>query len=177
MTERLKLIIPKEDIHAIVERLAKELRDDYASKNPVFVCVLKGSFVFMADLVRAVNIPLEVAFIRSIRYGKSDSPSPEATITKDIEADIEGRDVILVEDIIDRGLTINALVAHLKAKRPASIKKCALLSRRTKGMARVKVDYSGTTVGKGFVVGYGLDYKERYRHLPALYIIEDKGGA
>jgi hypoxanthine phosphoribosyltransferase len=171
----LKLIIPPEEIRKIVERLAGEIRHDCSKKNPVLVGVLKGSFVFMADLVRALEMPVEVDFIRAIRYGIRDRPSKEARIIKDIETNIEGRDVIVVEDIIDGGVTMKALVEHLKAKRPASIKLCALLLRSTI-RAEVKIDYLGTTVSEGFVVGYGLDLKEQYRHLPALYVIEDKKG-
>jgi hypoxanthine phosphoribosyltransferase len=172
----LKLIIPPEEIHRIVERLAGDIQNDYSSKKPVLVGVLKGSFVFMADLIRALDIPVEVDFIQAVRYGTRDKPSTEAKIIKDIETDIKGRAVIVVEDIIDGGVTMKALVKHLKAKQPATIKLCALLLRDMKRTAEVQVDYLGTTVGKGFVVGYGLDCKEHFRHLPGLYIIEDKKG-
>jgi hypoxanthine phosphoribosyltransferase len=172
----LKPIIPPEEVHLIVERLARDIQRDYSSKNPVLVGVLKGSFVFMADLIRALDIPVEVDFIHAVRYGTRDRPSTEAKIIKDIETDIKGREVIVVEDIIDGGVTMKALLKHLEAKQPASIKLCALLLRDTERSAEVKVDYLGTTVGKGFVVGYGLDCKEHFRHLPGLYVIEDKKG-
>jgi hypoxanthine phosphoribosyltransferase len=172
----LKLIIPPEEIHLIVERLAKEIRHDYSAKNPVLIGVLKGAFVFMADLARALKIPVEMDFICAARYGTRERPTKVAKIIKDISTDIEGRDVIVIEDIIDRGQTMKALMEHLKVKRPASLRLCALILRGKKRDLGLKVDYLGTTVGEGFVVGYGLDYKEQYRHLPGLYIIEGKGG-
>lgn len=173
----LKLIIPPEEIHIIVDRLANEIRRDYSSKNPVLVGVLKGSFVFMADLVRALEIPVEVDFICATRYGMSKKPTKEAKVIKDISTDVRGRDVIVFEDIIDEGKTMKALLENLNAKHPASIKVCSLLLRGKKTGLDVNVDYLGTTVGEGFVVGYGLDFREHYRHLPGLYIIEEEGGS
>lgn len=173
----LKLIIPPEEIRIIVDRLANEIRRDYSSKNPVLVGVLKGSFVFMADLVRALEIPVEVDFICATRYGTNERPTKEAKVIKDISTDVRGRDVIVFEDIIDEGKTMKALLEHLNAKHPASIKVCTLLLRDKKTGLDVNVDYLGTTVDEGFVVGYGLDFRERYRHLPGLYIIEEEGGS
>jgi hypoxanthine phosphoribosyltransferase len=180
MTETLKPIITAAELNGIVCALARRITLDYASKTPVMIGLLKGSFIFMADLVRAITIPVEVDFIRTSRYGMSDTPSNEAAVTMDTELDImdiKGRDVLLVDEIIDRGRTVEGVLARLRTMRPASVKLMALLMRRNAGVEPPKPDYLGTTIGEGFVVGYGLDSKERYRNLPDICVIEEgKGG-
>ncbi len=154
----------------MVNRLAGEIRRDFPSKNPVFVGALKGAFVFLADLVRAVKMPLEVDFIQTASYGKQHAPSSEVTITRDLTLDIRERHVIIVEGIIDRGTTARAVIKHLEANAPASLSLCALLARD--GHAKdVQVNYVGARIGEGFVVGYGMDYHEHYRALPGLYTV------
>ncbi len=167
--ERLRLLIPAHEIRSIVKGIADEIRADYEGKEPVLVGVLKGAFIFLADLVRFLNIPLEIDFIQSESYGKRDLPTSEVKITKDLGLDVSGRHVIVVEDIIDTGNTAEALVSHVRSKGPLSLSLCALILR---GRPGVKVDYSGKTVGSGFLVGYGLDYKEKYRALEDIYVIE-----
>ncbi len=176
MTETLKTIITAAELNEIVRGLGSRITLDYASKTPVMIGLLKGSFIFMADLVRSITIPVEVDFIRTSRYGMSDTPSNEAAVTIDTDLDIRGRDVILVDDIIDTGRTVEGVLARLRTMRPASIKLMALLMRRNAGVECPKPDYLGTTIGEGFVVGYGLDYKERYRHLPDVCVIEEGRG-
>lgn len=160
------------EIKETVAKIAFAVERDFKGKNPVLIGVLKGSFVFMADLVRSLDMPLEMDFIRVSSYGMNDSPNEEPHITKDIEIDVKGRHVLVVEDISDRGITIEKVLSRLKGKNPAMLKLCALLVRDGSEVAS-KVDYFGKIIGKGFVVGYGLDYKERFRNLPALYVMED----
>ncbi|MBI5286529.1 MAG: hypoxanthine phosphoribosyltransferase [Deltaproteobacteria bacterium] len=170
----LKPLIPPEEVHLIVNRLASEIRRDYAGKNPLLVGILKGSFIFLADLIRALRIPLEVDFIRAASYGARTVTSGEVRITKDVDASIEARDVLLIEDIVDTGITIDAIMKILKARNPASLKFCALLYKPARKVVDVKIDYLGFDLGKEarFLVGYGLDYNEGYRYLPGIYIIE-----
>ncbi len=175
MAEGLKPLYSPEEIRSTIGRLAGEIRADYASRTPVLVGVLKGAFVFLADLVRALEMPVEVDFIRLSSYGTRDVPTPKAAITKDIELSVEGRDVLVVEDIIDRGTTIEAVMDHLEGKNPATLRLCTLLLKEGGGTGR-KIDYIGKEIGDGFVVGYGMDYKERYRELRALYTIDTKDG-
>lgn len=169
MSEALKLLIPPEDIRAAVRRLARELRKDYAGKNPVFVCVLKGAFMFFSDLMRAIRADFEVDFVQAASY-QGKSRSPEVVIKKDVLSDINGRDVVIVDGIIDSGLTVQKLIGHLNAKGASSIRLCALLLREG-GAKGLTVDYVGARIEKGFVVGYGMDYRERYRGLPGIYVI------
>jgi hypoxanthine phosphoribosyltransferase len=170
MQTNLKQLFPPEEIHIMVNRLAHEIHRDFPSKNPVFIGALKGAFVFLADLVRAVKMPLEVDFIQTASYGKQHTPSQEVLITRDVSLDIRGRHVIIVEGIIDRGTTARAIKKHLEANAPASMSLCALLVRD--GHAKdIQVDYAGARIGEGFVVGYGMDYHEHYRALPGLYTV------
>ena len=172
MENKLKLIVTEREIREAVAKVASAIQRDFKGKNLVLIGVLKGAFVFMADLARALDMPLEVDFIRVSSYGINDSPYEDARITKDIEIDIKGRHVLVVEDISDRGITVEKVLDHLNGKNPATLKLCALLMRD--GCERAsKVDYFGKAIGKGFVVGYGLDYKERFRNFPALYVMED----
>jgi len=170
----LKPIISPRKISQTVKRLAREIEKDYASKTPVLIGVLKGSFVFLSDLIKELAMPLEIDFIRAACYGMNDVPSGRVCIAKDIETDIEGRDVIVVEDIVDRGATIRGVMDYLKRKKPSTIKLCALLLKD--GGRSVRVDYLGATVGEGFVVGYGMDYKEKYRNIPGICVIDIKSG-
>jgi hypoxanthine phosphoribosyltransferase len=167
---RLKLLMGREEIRSVVKRLAEEIHDDYARKNPLLVGVLKGSFVFLSDLVRALDMEVEVDFIRVISYGGEVSPGKKVEITKDIETAIRDREVLVVEDISDRGVTVEKIKAHLVGKNPKSVRFCAFLAREG-----TKVDYAGKVIEKGFVVGYGLDLREKYRNLPEVYRVEDKG--
>jgi len=172
MENKIKLIVTEAEIREAVAKVASAIQRDFKGKNLVLIGVLKGAFVFMADLARALDMPLEVDFIRVSSYGMNDSPYEDARITKDIEIDIKGRHVLVVEDISDRGITVEKVLDHLNGKNPATLKLCALLMRDGCEAAS-KVDYFGKTIGKGFVVGYGLDYKERFRNFPAIYVMEE----
>ncbi|HBG46616.1 MAG TPA: hypoxanthine phosphoribosyltransferase [Deltaproteobacteria bacterium] len=162
--------IPPEGIEEIVKRIAAEISSDYRGRSPVVVGVLKGAFLFISDLVRSLAVDHEVDFIQTACYGMRDVPSEEVLILRDVTTDLKGRDVIIVEDIIDRGHTARALKKYFSDKGAASVKVCALLKRD--GGSPEAADYLGAVIGRGFVVGYGMDYKERYRGLPGLYLIE-----
>jgi hypoxanthine phosphoribosyltransferase len=150
------------DIAAAVERVGGELSADYAGTTPLMVGILTGSFVFLADLVRAMSIEVEIDFIRARSYGKSTVSSGAVEITKDIEHDVTDRSVILVEDILDTGLTLDFVSDRVRAGHPAEVKTCSLLVRE----GATPPDYMGLWIPKGFVVGYGIDYAERFRGLP-----------
>lgn len=173
MDEKLKPILTASEVRSVVKRLAGEISADYGPRVPVLVGVLKGSFVFLADLVRFLSIPVEIDFIQANSYGMRERPLQQVNIDKDhLGIDISGRDVLIVEDIADRCLTLKELVARLQAKGPASLKTCVLFQKVEGSDVGLKLDYLGATVGGGFVVGYGLDYKERYRELPGIYTID-----
>ena len=139
---------------------------------PLAIGILKGSFIFLADLIRALQMSVEIEFIGAASYGSGDTSSGNVRITKDIDTNIEKRDIIVVEDIVDTGLTLNVIMDHLKAKNPASIKLCALVDKPHRRKLPVKVDYLGFHTKEDFLVGYGLDYQENYRYLPGLYAID-----
>ncbi len=153
-----------DDIASAVAKLGAELRRDFKDKNPLFVGVLTGSFVFVADLIRATAIPSQVDFIRARSYGTTMESSGAVEITKDIEHDITDRHIILVEDILDTGLTLEFVKDRMWVGKPASVATCALLSRT----GQAKPDYWGIEVPPGFVVGYGIDYAEEYRWLTTI---------
>jgi hypoxanthine phosphoribosyltransferase len=140
----------------------------------VVIGILNGAFIFAADLIREMGMRVELDFMRLSSYGSRDVPDNKVCITKDIEIDIKGRDVLIVEDIVDRGLTLKAIIGHLETREPAGIKVCSLLLRSGSEQAGL-VDFVGQGIDEGFVVGYGMDYKERYRELKGLYIMETGG--
>jgi hypoxanthine phosphoribosyltransferase len=170
----LQVLISQRRINAAVKRLAAEIRQDYSGKNPLLVGILKGSFVFMADLVRSLNIPLEVDFIRLASYGAGARSSGQITLIHEIHARVQGRHVLVVEDIIDTGLTTTFLCDYLRQKGPASVKLCSLTDKPSRRKIPVKIDYLGFTVPNQFIVGYGIDYNEKYRYLPDICYFEEK---
>lgn len=172
MKTRLKQLFPPEEIHLAITRLANEIRRDYAGKTPILIGILKGSFVFLADLIRALKMPVEIDFIRAASYGSGDTSSGNVRITKDIDANIENREIIVVEDIIDTGMTLKVILKHLGTRGPTSLKLCALVDKPHCRQAHVEIDYLGFHTKENFLVGYGLDYNERYRYLPGLYVME-----
>ncbi len=168
----LKLLIPAEEIDKRVKELGARITQDYSGRPVVFIGILKGAFIFLADLVRAVNLPdLEIDFVRLASYGKSDTSSGEVQITKDIELVIKGKDVIVVEDIVDTGYTLEYFQGVLKLHEPRSVKICCLIDKAERRKAKINIDYCGFKIPKGFLVGYGLDFAEKWRHLPGIYEI------
>ena len=155
-----------------VAELGARISADYAGKDPLIVSVLKGSYVFMADLTRRISIPCNVDFMVVSSYGKGTKTSGEVQIIKDIEQPIDGRDLLIVEDILDSGVTLNYLMQVLNARGARSIRLCTLLSKPSRRKVDVSVDYLGFEIPDEFVVGYGLDYAEKYRNLPYIGILK-----
>ncbi len=162
---RVDVLIPETDLHARVRALGEEITRDYAGRPLVVVGVLKGSFIFLADLVRAIDLPLAVDFIGISSY-QGTSTSGVVQITSDLGRSIEGKDVLLVEDIVDTGLTMRYLLDNLATRGPASVKVCALLQKPARARVEVPIHYRGFVIGDEFVVGYGLDWDGKMRNLP-----------
>jgi hypoxanthine phosphoribosyltransferase len=167
----LSLLLSREAIAARVKELAIQISRDYAGKDLLLVGVLKGAFVFLADLMRALEIPVQVDFVRLASYGAGATSAGQVYVLLDLAASIAGRHVLIVEDILDSGLTLGFLLERLRARQPASLKPCVLLNKHIRRVYEITPDYTGFDVPDGFVVGYGIDYAERYRHLPAIYIL------
>jgi len=172
--DKPKVVIPREEIANKVAELATQLRKDYRGKNPLLIGILKGSFVFLSDLMRSMNIPVEVDFVRLSSYGAGTESSGKIKLVKDVETPIKGRHVLVVEDIIDRGLTVRFLLDYLSFREPSSLKLCALFDKSSRRKVEVPIDYVGFTVPDEFVVGYGLDLDEKFRYLPDLCIPEER---
>ena len=167
-----EVLITEDEIKAKVESLAKQISADYAGEDLLLVGVLKGAFVFMADLARALKLPIDLDFMAVSSYGSATKSSGVVRILKDLDYEITGRHVLLVEDIIDSGLTISYLLRYLRARRPASLKICSLLWKRGQQAASFGVDYPGFEIPPVFVVGFGLDYAEKYRNLPYVGVLK-----
>ena len=174
MTAPLKpeILITKEEIEKEVARLAQEISRDYQGKHPLLLGILKGSFIFMADLIRLLDIPAEVDFVSLSSYGSARVTSGEIKVVQGLRCPVKGRDVLVIEDIVDTGLTVGYFLDYLKKRKPSSLKLCALFDKPSRRVS-VPIDYRGFTIPNRFVVGYGLDYNERFRHLPDLYVVED----
>ena len=162
----------EEQLRGLVARMGAEITADYQGKEPLFVGVLRGCFVFMADLVRACEVPCSVDFMVVSSYGKGTTSSGAVKIIKDLTENIEGRDVIIVEDILDSGNTLSYLKKILQARNPASIRIATLLDKPERRTADVAADYVGFEIPDAFVVGYGLDYQEKYRNLPYIGVLK-----
>jgi hypoxanthine phosphoribosyltransferase len=168
----LKLLFPRAEIDTHVQRLAAEISRDYHDRELLAVGVLKGSFLFLADLVRAVTSPLIVDFVRLASYGCDTRSSGIVEFRQDLEIPLEGRDVLIIEDIIDSGCTLETLYHRLLLRHPRSLKICTLIDKRAAREVDIQADYVGMSMEEGFIVGYGLDFDERYRNLPDIYLLE-----
>lgn len=168
-----RLLLSREIIDRRVKELAATLSRDYRGRDVVIVCVLKGAFMFLADLTRYLEMSYIVDFVRLASYGSSTESSGKVAVTKDIEISVEGRDVIILEDIVDTGTTLLYLRDLLKKRSPASLKICTLIDKKERRIAEIDADYVGFDLDEGFVVGYGLDFNERFRCLPSVYVIEE----
>ncbi len=174
-----EVLLTEEQVQTRVRALGAQLSADYAGRSPVLVSVLKGSIVFLADLVRAMDVPLSVDLMEVSSYGSGTETSGQVRILKDLSGPIEGRDVVVVEDIIDTGLTLNYLLRYLTERSPASIRVCCLLDKPARRLAEIEIDYRGFSIPDRFVVGYGLDFNEQYRNLPYIGVLRPSvyGGA
>lgn len=164
-----RLLFSSEEIGRQVKRLAQEISRDYQGRDVVLVGILKGVFIFLADLVRQLTIPVEIDFVRLASYGTGTTSSGMVRLTHDVELSIAGRDVLIVEDIVDSGLTLSFLREYLLTRTPRSLRICALVDKGERRSVQVELHYVGLRLDKGFVVGYGLDCRECYRYLPAIY--------
>jgi hypoxanthine phosphoribosyltransferase len=166
-----KVILGRKEIAHRVKELAAQISRDYAGQDLLMVGILKGAFIFLADLSRALEFPVQVDFVRLLSYGTGTESTGEVHITKDVELPVKGRHVLIVEDIVDAGFTLDFLLGHLASHKPASLKICCLIDKRERRQVEVPLDYVGFTVEKGFLVGYGLDCAEKFRTLPEVYEI------
>ncbi|MDX2498292.1 MAG: hypoxanthine phosphoribosyltransferase [Desulfobacterales bacterium] len=169
MMAELIPVLTQNDIETLVAAMARRISSDYQDHDLVLVGVLKGAFVFIADLVRHLSIPVEIDFIRVLSYGSGLSSSRNIQLTKDIETDIENKDVLIIEDIVDTGLTLKYLIDYLKTYHPKTVKACTLIDKHERREVDIEIDYFCHAVTEGFLVGYGLDYDEDYRYLPGVY--------
>jgi len=172
VSQQPKVLITQDQIRQEIARLAAEISRDYQGKQPLLIGILKGSFVFMADLIRQLQLPVEVDFVKLSSYGSGMETSGKVRVVQGLKTPIKGRDVLVVEDIIDTGLTISFLMDYLRRKKPASLKLCALTDKPSRHRIAVNIDYLGFTVPDKFIVGYGIDWNEKFRHLPNICFID-----
>lgn len=167
-----KTLITEEKIKEKVKEMGQNISEDYRDKNLYMIGILKGSVIFLADLVRALSIPVKMDFIAVSSYGASTKTSGVVRILKDLETDLSDKDVLIVEDIIDTGLTLSYLIDNLRSRNPKSIKICTFLDKPSRRKAPITVDYNGFEIPDEFVVGYGLDYNEEFRNLPYIGVVQ-----
>src|SRR5450432_1057646 len=168
-----EILIGEDDLQARIRELGDEITADYAGRELLLVGVLKGAVFFMADLMRSINVPCEIDFMAISSYGASTDSSGVVRILKDLDINIEGRHVLVIEDIIDSGLTLSYLMRTLESREPASLEVCALLTKPDRREIEVDVGYVGFEIPNRFVIGYGLDFAERYRNLPFVGVLHD----
>jgi hypoxanthine phosphoribosyltransferase len=173
LQDKIKVLVPRQKIKSTVKRLAAEITRDYRDKNPVIMGILKGSFIFLSDLARELDFPLEIEFVRLYSYGKGQQTSGTVKMAHGLRTEITGRHVLVVEDIVDSGITLTYLMQYLKKKKPASLKLCALTDKPSRRVAQLDIDYMGLSVPDKFLVGYGMDYDEKYRNLQDICYLED----
>ena len=166
------VLITKEELDKKVEELGRQISKDYEGKELIIIGVLKGGFIFLSDLARKITIPVDLDFMSVSSYGDSSKSSGVVRIIKDVDTNISGKHVLIVEDIIDTGLTLNHLVELLKTRGPLSVKICAALDKPSRRKVDVKIDYKGIEIPDEFVIGYGLDYAGKYRNLPEVCILK-----
>jgi len=173
VSDVVSVLFGREDIRRRIEELGRTITGDYAGRAPVLISVLKGGSVFLADLIRAIALPLSLDYMSISRYGGASESMGRVRIVKDLDEDIGGRDVIVVEDIVDTGLTLGYLISVLESRNPASVQVCALLDKTARRIAPHEIRYRGFECPDVFVVGYGLDWHERYRNIPDLLAVQD----
>lgn len=168
------ILISKQDLSTKLKEIGEKISKDYEGKNLLLIGVLKGSFIFLADLMRNIDIPVEVDFMAVSSYGSSTKSSGVVKILKDLDATIEGKDVLVVEDIIDTGLTLSYLMSNLKTRGAKTVEVCTLLDKPERRKADVPLKYKGFDIPDEFIVGYGLDYAQKYRNLDQIYILKEE---
>jgi hypoxanthine phosphoribosyltransferase len=173
MTEVAGVLFGREDVRRRVESLGRTITNDYEGRVPLLITILRGGAVFLSDLMREIRLPVEIHFMAISRYGDAEESMGRVQILLDVDVDLAGKDVILVEDIVDTGLTLSYLLSTLRAREPASLEVCALLDKSVRRIVPLEVRYAGFDCPDSFVVGYGLDFKERYRNLPDILRVTD----
>ena len=171
MSENVRVLITEEKLTRRIQQLAKQISEDYAGRQVMLLCILKGSVFFTCELAKYLTVPVTMDFMSVSSYGSGTSSSGVVRLVKDLDDSIEGKDVIVIEDIIDSGRTLSYLLENLSSRRPASISLCTLLDKPDRRTCDVKVDYVGFEIPDEFVVGFGLDYAQRYRNLPFIGVL------
>ena len=174
MTETISIMISEEDVDSRIRELGAQISEDYKGKKVKLICILKGSVFFTTELAKRITVPVEFDFMQCSSYGSSTKSSGVVKIVKDLDEPIEGQDVIVIEDVVDSGNTLSYLLTNLSHRNPSSIKLCTLLDKPSRRTKEVHVDYTGFVIPDEFVVGYGLDYAQRYRNLPYIGILSFK---
>ena len=172
MSERIKVLISEEDVDARISEIGAQISRDYAGKEVHLICVLKGGSFFMCELAKRITVPVSLDFMYVSSYGAGTESSGRIRIKKDLDEPVQGRDVLVVEDIVDSGRTLSCLLELLEERRPASLRLCTLLDKPERRVTDVKVDYTGFRIPDAVVVGYGLDYDQKYRNLPYIGVVE-----
>jgi hypoxanthine phosphoribosyltransferase len=173
MSKDATVLFGREDIRRRIEELGRDITGDYEGRAPVLISVLKGGSVFLADLMRRVHLPIAIDYMSISRYGGAAESMGRVRIVKDLEVDVGGREVLIVEDIVDTGLTLSYLITVLESRQPASVEVCALLDKSVRRITPLPIRYVGFDCPDVFVVGYGLDFQERYRNLPDILAVQD----
>ena len=172
MAEKIRVMISEEDVDKRIEELGRQISEDYAGKQVHLICILKGSVFFTCELAKRITVPVSLDFMSVSSYGDGTTSSGIVKIAKDLDETLEGKDVIVIEDIIDSGRTLHYLLEVLQKRKPNSLKLCTLLDKPDRRVKEVKVDYVGFEIPDEFVVGYGLDYAQKYRNLPYIGVVE-----
>ena len=172
MAEKVKMLIPEEEVNARIEELGKKISEEYAGKQVHLICVLKGGVFFMCELAKRITVPVTMDFMSVSSYGDGTKSSGVVKIVKDLDDSIKGKNVIVVEDVVDSGRTLSYLLDMLKDRGPKSLRLCTLLDKPERRVVPVHVDYTGFEIPDEFVVGYGLDYAQKYRNLPYIGVVE-----
>ncbi len=172
MSERIRVLLPEDEVDKRIGEIGRRISDEYAGKSVHLICVLKGGVCFTCELAKRITVPVSLDFMAVSSYGGGTESSGHVKIKKDLDEPLEGKEVLLIEDIIDSGNTLSCLLEILKMRNPASLKVCTLLDKPSRRVRDVKVDYVGFSIPDEFVVGYGLDYDQKYRNLPYIGVVE-----
>lgn len=173
-SSKLVEYISRKEIDKRISKLAKKLNKDYKGKKPIFIGILNGSFIFLSDLIREIEVDCEIDFLKLSSYGDEKISSGNVTLLKELNCEIENRDIIVVEDIVDSGLSVNFIKKLIEEKNPSSLKFISLLFKKNMSQLDFKIDYVGFKIDNKFVVGYGLDYAQKYRNLNAIYLLQNE---
>lgn len=172
MSENIKVLLPEEDLDERIEALGKQISEDYAGESVFLVCILKGACFFACELAKRITVPVTIDFMSTSSYGSGTVSTGEVKIRKDLDLPVEGKNVLIVEDIIDSGHTLNFLSKLFADRKAKSVRMCTMLDKPDRREVEVTVDYTGFTIPDAFVVGYGLDYDQKYRNLPYIGVVE-----